>query len=281
MMEKKTRLSDHIWVILLSILAVAYLYPIFMILINSLKEERAIGTSDIFNLPTSETFAGFTNYINTLGAQGFARSLGYSVLITITSEIAILVCCSMCAWYITRVKNKFTSALYYLFVFSMVVPFQMVMFTLSQTADSLDLNKPWNIWIIYLGFGAGLAVFMFAGFMKSIPLEIEEASMIDGCNPIQTFFLVVFPILKPTLVSVGILEAMWVWNDYLLPVLVLDIKKYKTIPMLIQYFRGSYGKVEMGPMMASIMMTIIPIIIVYLLGQKQIIKGVAAGAVKG
>jgi raffinose/stachyose/melibiose transport system permease protein len=280
-MEKKTRLSDHIWVILLSILAVAYLYPIFMILINSLKEERAIGTSDIFNLPTSETFAGFTNYINVLGAQGFARSLGYSVLITITSVIAILVCCSMCAWYITRVKNKFTSALYYLFVFSMVVPFQMVMFTLSQTADSLDLNKPWNIWIIYLGFGAGLAVFMFAGFMKSIPLEIEEASMIDGCNPIQTFFLVVFPILKPTLVSVGILEAMWVWNDYLLPVLVLDIKKYKTIPMLIQYFRGSYGKVEMGPMMASIMMTIIPIIIVYLLGQKQIIKGVAAGAVKG
>jgi raffinose/stachyose/melibiose transport system permease protein len=281
MMEKKTRLSDHIWVILLSILAVAYLYPIFMILINSLKEERAIGTSDIFNLPTSETFAGFTNYINALGAQGFARSLGYSVLITLTSVAAILVCCSMCAWYITRVKNKFTSALYYLFVFSMVVPFQMVMFTLSQTADSLDLNKPWNIWIIYLGFGAGLAVFMFAGFMKSIPLEIEEASMIDGCNPIQTFFLVVFPILKPTLVSVGILEAMWVWNDYLLPVLVLDIKKYKTIPMLIQYFRGSYGKVEMGPMMASIMMTIIPIIIVYLLGQKQIIKGVAAGAVKG
>lgn len=281
MMEKKTRLSDHIWVILLSILAVAYLYPIFMILINSLKEERAIGTSDIFNLPTSETFAGFTNYIHALGAQGFARSLGYSVLITITSVIAILVCCSMCAWYITRVKNKFTSALYYLFVFSMVVPFQMVMFTLSQTADSLDLNKPWNIWIIYLGFGAGLAVFMFAGFMKSIPLEIEEASMIDGCNPIQTFFLVVFPILKPTLVSVGILEAMWVWNDYLLPLLVLDIKKYKTIPMLIQYFRGSYGKVEMGPMMASIMMTIIPIIIVYLLGQKQIIKGVAAGAVKG
>ena len=280
-MEKKTRLSDHIWVILLSVLAVAYLYPIFMILINSLKEERAIGTSDIFNLTTSETFAGFTNYINALGAQGFARSLGYSVLITITSVIAILVCCSMCAWYITRVKNKFTSALYYLFVFSMVVPFQMVMFTLSQTADSLDLNKPWNIWIIYLGFGAGLAVFMFAGFMKSIPLEIEEASMIDGCNPIQTFFLVVFPILKPTLVSVGILEAMWVWNDYLLPVLVLDIKKYKTIPMLIQYFRGSYGKVEMGPMMASIMMTIIPIIIVYLLGQKQIIKGVAAGAVKG
>jgi raffinose/stachyose/melibiose transport system permease protein len=187
----------------------------------------------------------------------------------------------MCAWYITRVHSKIAQALYYLFVFSMVVPFQMVMYTLSSTADSLGLNTPWDIWIIYLGFGAGLAVFMFAGFMKSIPLEIEEAAMIDGCNPIQTYFLVVFPILKPTLVSVGILEAMWVWNDYLLPTLVLDIKSYRTIPMLIQYFRGSYGKVEMGPMMASIMLTIIPIIIVYLLGQKHIIKGVAAGAVKG
>ena len=224
-MEKKNKITDHIWVVLLSILAIAYLYPIFMILINSLKEERAIGTSNIFQLPNAESFAGLTNYISALGAQGFAKSLGFSILITITSVAAILIFCSMCAWYITRVKNKFTSALYYLFVFSMVVPFQMVMFTLSQTADSLDLNKPWNIWIVYLGFGAGLAVFMFAGFMKSVPLEIEEASMIDGCSPIQTFFLVVFPILKPTLVSVGILEAMWVWNDYLLPVLVLDIKK--------------------------------------------------------
>ena len=218
---------------------------------------------------------------NAIASKGFLQSLGYSLLITITSVAAILICCSMCAWYITRVKGKLSKILYYLFVFSMVVPFQMVMFTLSQTADSLSLNKPWNIWIIYLGFGAGLAVFMFAGFMKSIPLEVEEASMIDGCNPLQTFFLIVLPMLKPTLVSVGILEAMWVWNDYLLPTLVLDIKNYKTIPMLIQYFRGSYGKVEMGPMMASIMLTVIPIVIVYLLGQKHIIKGVAAGAVKG
>lgn len=281
MINKKNKIADSIWVVLLSILAVAYLYPIFMILINSLKKERAIGTDTIFKLPTSETFAGLDNFVNALDSKGFARSLGFSVLITVTAVVAILVCCSMCAWYITRVQTKFAKSLYYLFVFSMVVPFQMVMFTLSQTADKLNLNKPWNIWVIYLGFGAGLAVFMFAGFMKSIPIEIEEASMIDGCNPIQTFFLVVFPILKPTLVSVGILEAMWVWNDYLLPVLVLDLKNYKTIPMLIQYFRGSYGKVEMGPMMASIMMTIIPIVIVYLLGQKQIIKGVAAGAVKG
>ena len=280
-MKKRTGILDKIWIVLLTVLSLLYIYPIVMILFNSLKTETAISTSTAFKLPTSETFAGLTNYINAVMSQGFLKSLGFSLLITVTSVAAILIFCSMCAWYITRVKNKFSQALYYLFVFSMVVPFQMVMFTLSQTADSLSLNKPWNIWIIYLGFGAGLAVFMFAGFMKSIPLEVEEASMIDGCNPLQTFFLVVLPILKPTLVSVGILEAMWVWNDYLLPTLVLDIKKYRTIPMLIQYFRGSYGRVEMGLMMASIMLTVIPIIIVYIAGQKHIIKGVAAGAVKG
>jgi raffinose/stachyose/melibiose transport system permease protein len=187
----------------------------------------------------------------------------------------------MVAWYIVRVDDLFSKIVYYLCVFSMIIPFQMVMFTLSSTADKLGFNTPWTIPIVYLGFGAGLAVFMFAGFMKSIPLEVEEASMIDGCNPLQTFFMIVMPMLKPTMVSVGILEAMWVWNDYLLPTLVLDIKKYRTIPMLIQYFRGSYGRVEMGPMMACIMLTIIPIVIIYLLGQKHIIKGVAAGAVKG
>ena len=268
-------------IVFLSILALLYVYPIVMILFNSVKRETAITTSGAFTLPTADTFAGLANYANAIASKGFLQSLGYSLLITITSVAAILICCSMCAWYITRVKGVISQGLYFLFVFSMVVPFQMVMFTLSQTADRLKLNTPWNIWVIYLGFGAGLAVFMFAGFMKSIPLEIEEAAMIDGCNPIQTFFLIVLPILKPTMVSVGILEAMWVWNDYLLPTLVLDIKSYKTIPMLIQYFRGSYGKVEMGPMMASIMLTVIPIVIVYLVGQKHIIKGVAAGAVKG
>ena len=280
-MRKKKQIQDTVMVVFLSILALLYVYPIVMILFNSVKRETAITTSGAFTLPTADTFAGLANYANAIASKGFLQSLGYSLLITITSVAAILICCSMCAWYITRVKGKLSKILYYLFVFSMVVPFQMVMFTLSQTADSLSLNKPWNIWIIYLGFGAGLAVFMFAGFMKSIPLEVEEASMIDGCNPLQTFFLIVLPMLKPTLVSVGILEAMWVWNDYLLPTLVLDIKNYKTIPMLIQYFRGSYGKVEMGPMMASIMLTVIPIVVVYLLGQKHIIKGVAAGAVKG
>ena len=252
-----------------------------MILTNSLKKESAISTGTVFQLPTSATFARLENYVDAIASKGFLSSLFYSLFITITSVAAILIFCSMCAWYITRVKSLLSRLLYFLFAFSMVVPFQMVMFTLSQTADKLNLNTPWTIWVIYLGFGAGLAVFMFCGFVKSIPIEIEEAALIDGCGPVQTFFKIDMHMLGSTLVSVGILEAMWVWNDYLLPTLVLDIKKYKTIPMLIQYFRGSYGKVEMGPMMASIMLTIIPIIVVYLAGQKYIIKGVAAGAVKG
>lgn len=281
MKKAKEKKSNAIWSVILGILSILYMYPIVMILFNSLKTERAISTNTAFKLPTAETFAGLENYANAINAQGFLKSLGYSLFITITSVAAILLFCAMCSWYITRVKTKISNGIYLLFAFSMVVPFQMVMFTLSQTADMLNLNTPWNIWIIYLGFGAGLAVFMFAGFMKSIPLEVEEASMIDGCNPLQTFFMIVMPMLKPTMVSVGILEAMWVWNDYLLPTLVLDIKKYRTIPMLIQYFRGSYGRVEMGPMMACIMLTVIPIVIIYLAGQKHIIKGVAAGAVKG
>ena len=280
-MSKTKKMSNRIWSGILTILALLYVYPVVMIFYNSMKQETAITTDGAFQLPTAQTFAGLANYVNAIESKGFLQSLWYSLVITITSVAAILICCSMCAWFITRVKNKIAQALYFLFVFSMVVPFQMVMFTLSQTADGLKLNTPYNIWIIYLGFGAGLAVFMFAGFMKSVPLEVEEASMIDGCNPIQTFFRIVLPMLRPTLVSVGILEAMWVWNDYLLPTLVLDIKKYKTIPMLIQYFKGSYGRVEMGPMMACIMLTVIPIVIVYLAGQKHIIKGVAAGAVKG
>ena len=279
--SKRKKVADVIITVILVILALSFLYPIVMVLINSLKVERAISTDRIFELPTAETFAGIENYINAVESKGFFKSLGYSFFITISSVGAICVCCSMCAWFITRVKSVFSNVLYYLFVFSMVVPFQTLMYTLSKTADTLKLNTPWNIWIIYLGFGAGLAVFMFAGFMKSIPLEVEEAAMIDGCSPIKTFFAIDLPMLKPTLISVAILEAMWVWNDYLLPTLVLDIKKYRTVPMLIQYFKGSYGRVEMGPMMACMMLTIIPIVIVYLLGQKHIIKGVAAGAVKG
>ena len=281
-MEKKRTLRDNILSVILGILCIAWVYPIFMILFNSLKKETSISTGTAFQIPNSESFTGLANYVNALTSKGFLSALWYSLVITISSVVLILICCSMCAWFITRVNSRFSKALYYLFVFSMVVPFQMLMFTLSATADRLHLSSPYTICIIYLGFGAGLAVFMFCGFMKSIPITIEEAAMIDGCNPIQTFFLVVLPILKPTLISVGILETMWLWNDYLLPYLVLDrTKGYMTIPILIQYFRGSFGKVEMGPMMASIMMNIIPIIIVYLLCQKHIIKGVAAGAVKG
>ena len=281
-MEKKRTLKDSILTVVLGILSLAWIYPIFMILFNSLKKETSISTGTAFQIPNSGSFAGLENYINALTSKGFLSAFWYSLVITISSVVLILICCSMCAWFITRVKSWYSKALYYMFVFSMVVPFQMLMFTLSSTADRLHLSSPYTICIIYLGFGAGLAVFMFCGFMKSIPITIEEAAMIDGCNPLQTFFRVVLPILKPTLISVGILETMWLWNDYLLPYLVLDrTKGYMTIPILIQYFRGSFGKVEMGPMMASIMMNIIPIIIVYLLCQKHIIKGVAAGAVKG
>ena len=280
-MKKKTHLSNILLTVLLTILGIIWVYPVIMILFNSLKLESAISTSTAFDLPTVETFAGLQNYLDAINSKGFIAAFLTSVLITVTSVFAILLFCSMCAWYITRVQNFFTKLVYFLFVFSMVVPFQMLMFTLAATSDQLKLNTPWNIWVIYLGFGAGLAVFMFAGFMKSIPLEIEEAAMIDGCNPLRTFFLIVFPVLKPTLISVGILETMWVWNDYLLPYLVLDRKQFTTIPILIQYFKGSFGRVEMGPMMACIMLTVLPIIIVYLLCQKHIIKGVVTGAVKG
>ncbi len=280
-MEKKNRVADGLMTAVLAVFSLAWIYPVIMILFNSLKKETAISTSTVFQLPNSATFAGLENYVNAVGSKGFVDAFLTSLLITVTSVAAILLFCSMCAWYITRVENILTKAVYYLFVFSMVVPFQMLMFTLAATSDQLKLNTPWNIWVIYLGFGAGLAVFMFAGFMKSIPLEIEEAAMIDGCNPFQTYFRIVLPVLKPTLISVGILETMWVWNDYLLPYLVLDRKKYTTVPILIQYFKGSYGRVEMGPMMACIMLTVLPIIIVYLFCQKHIIKGVVAGAVKG
>ena len=265
-----------------AVLAVAYLYPILLVLINSFKTNAAINLNT-FALPNSETFMGWQNYIKgmTFGNYPFYRSVEYSVVITILSVALILVCTSMAAWYISRVGSVFSKIVYMLCVFSMIVPFQMVMFTLSKTADTLKLNMPWTIPVIYLGFGAGLAVFMFSGFVKSIPLEIEEAAAIDGCGPVRTFFSVVLPMLKPTLVSVGVLEIMWVWNDYLLPYLVLDRTQYMTIPIHIQYLKGSYGTVDMGATMALILLAIIPVVIFYLCCQKYIIKGVAAGAVKG
>lgn len=257
------------------------MYPIVLILINALKKEAAITTAGVFSIPTGETWNGIANFVASVTQMDFLKSFWYSLVISVMSVVLIMLCCSMAAWYIVRVNGALSKIFYYLCVFSMVVPFQMVMFTLAKTADTLHLNNPYNICIIYLGFGAGLAVFMFTGFVKGIPLEIEEAALIDGCSPLQVYFKVLVPILKPTIISTAILELMWVWNDYLLPTLVLDIKKYRTIPMAVQYFRGSYGHVQMGPMMASIMIDIIPIIIVYLVCQKYIIEGVVAGAVKG
>ena len=277
----KDRRINSVLSVVLTIVCILWMYPVFLILMNSLKTERAITTTHAFELPTAETFVGLKNYIYGIAEMDFLSSLWYSFIITISSVALILLCCSMCAWYITRVQGVLSKGMYYLCVFSMIVPFQMVMFTLAKTADTLKLNNPYNICIIYLGFGAGLAVFMFTGFVKSMPIAIEEAAMIDGCNPLQIFFKVVCPILKPTMISTAILETMWVWNDYLLPTLVLDIKQYRTIPMAIQYFRGSYGKVEMAPMMACIMITVIPVIVLYLACQKYIIDGVVAGAVKG
>ena len=279
---QKERRSHTVLTVVFAIIAVAYLYPIFIVLVNSLKTNAAINL-DTFAFPTSNTFMGLQNYIKgmTFGNYPFYKSVEYSLMITLLSAALILICTSMAAWYISRVDSLVCRIVYYLCVFSMVVPFQMVMFTLAKTADTLKLNRPWTIPIIYLGFGAGLAIFMFVGFVKSIPLEIEEAAAIDGCGPLRTYFSVVFPMLRPTMISVGILEIMWVWNDYLLPYLVLDSTKYKTIPIHIQYLKGSYGTVDLGATMALIFLSIVPVIIFYLCCQKHIIKGVAAGAVKG
>ena len=274
----------------LAVICVIYVLPVVAVVINSFKLNTFVKT-DTFALPTGNMWAGFENFIKgmTFGNYPFAKSVLYSVVITLLSTALILLCTSMAAWYIARVNSLFCKALYFLCVFSMVVPFQMVMFTLSKTANSVrllgfwgpHLNTPWTIPVIYLGFGAGLAIFMFVGFVKSIPLEIEEAAAIDGCGPLRTYFSVVVPMLKPTMVSVGILEIMWVWNDFLLPYLVLDKNLYRTIPIHIQYLKGSYGTVDLGATMALILLSIVPVIVFYLLCQKHIIKGVAAGAVKG
>ena len=280
MNENKPVKHGALWTVLFAVVSLFSIFPIVLVLINSFKQKAYI-SKNAFSLPAGKAFVGLENYVRGIETTQFFASFGWTLLITVGSVALILVCTSMCAWWIVRVNNWAAKLLYTLFLFNMIVPFQMVMFTLSKTADTLKLNTPFNICVIYLGFGAGLAVFMFTGFMKSVPIAIEEAAMIDGCNPLQIFFKVVFPILKPTMISTAILETMWVWNDYLLPTLVLDIKKYRTIPMAIQYFRGSYGRVEMGPMMACIMITVLPIIVMYLVCQKYIIDGVIAGAVKG
>ena len=279
-----SRASVSLWIktilyIFLIGAAAMFLAPILIVFTNSLKGKFYISDSP-FSLPDSETFSGIENYIGGIEKTGFLSAFGWSLFITVFSVIAIIIFTSMTAWYIVRVKNKFTGFLYYMFVFSMIVPFQMVMFTMTKTVADLKLDSPWGLIIVYLGFGAGLAVFMFSGFIKSVPLEIEEAAMIDGCNPLQTFFYVVFPIMKPTAITVAILDAMWIWNDYLLPYLLIG-NEYKTIPIAVQYLRGGYGSVDMGAMMAMLVLSIIPIVVFYLSCQKYIIKGIVAGAVKG
>ena len=279
---QKEKFGKTLTTVLFTVLSVIYVFPVLMVVINSFKKNTFVKT-DTFGIPTEESYAGFDNFINgmTFGGYAFSKSVLYSIIITILGTILILLFTSMAAWYISRVDSLACRIVYYGCVFSMVVPFQMVMFTLSKTADTLKLNTPWTIPVIYLGFGAGLAVFMFVGFVKGIPLDIEEAAAIDGCNPFRTYFSVVLPMMKPTMISVAILEIMWIWNDYLLPYLVLDRTKYKTIPIHIQYLKGSYGTVDLGATMALILLSIIPVIIFYLTCQKHIIKGVAAGAVKG
>lgn len=278
-MESRSKAANRAIFISMIILSVVFLAPIFIVLMNSFKGQFFISDAP-FVLPTAQTYVGGKNYVNGIEKTGFISAFGYSLFITVFSVMAITLCTSMTAWFIVRVKNRLTSGLYYLFTFSMIVPFQMVMFTMSKTANVLGLDNPVGIIIIYLGFGAGLSVFMFSGFVKSIPLEIEEAAMIDGCNPIQTFFLIVFPILKPTAITVSILNTMWIWNDYLLPYLVIG-NKYRTIPIAVQYLQGGYGSKDMGALMAMLVLAIIPIVVFYLSAQKYIIKGVVSGAVKG
>ena len=279
-MKEKSTISQKMGTTFLSFLCIFWIMPVFVVLWNSFKNKNSINLMP-FELPNAETFVGAGNYLAAIDKYGLLQSVGWTVFITVGSVAAILLFCSMCGWFITRVKTWWTKLIYVLCLFSMVVPFQMVMYTLSLVANMLHLTNPWGIIIVYLGFGAGLAIFMFTGFVRSIPIEIEEAAMIDGCTPLQTFFKIVVPIMKPTYISVGILQTMWIWNDFLLPYLVLDLNKYKTISIVIQYMKGSYGSVDMGAIMAALILALIPVVIFYLSCQKYIIKGVAAGAVKG
>ena len=278
-MNNREKISDTVKVIFLTVLAALFLAPILIVLMNSFKGQFFISDQP-FQLPNSETWAGLKNYINGMVKIGFLKAFYYSFIITVPSVLILVLFTSMTAWYITRVKGKVSQAIFYIIVASMIVPFQMVMFTMSKMANILSLDNPLGIIIIYWGFGAGLSVFMFAGFVKSIPLEIEESATIDGCNPVQLFFSIVFPVLKPISITVSILNAMWIWNDYLLPYLVIG-NNYRTIPIAVQYLQGGYGSRDMGALMAMLILAIVPIIIFYMLCQKHIIKGVVAGAVKG
>lgn len=278
-MKTNRKTSDVIIFFILLILAIAFLAPIFIVLMNSFKGKFFISDAP-FVFPNKQTFVNLENYTSGIEKTNFLSATGWSLFITVFSVGFIVLLTAMTAWYITRVKSKFSNLLYYLFVFSMIVPFQMVMFTMTKVANVLSLDNPVGIVVIYVGFGAGLSVFMFCGFVKSVPIEIEEAAMMDGCNPVRTYFFVVLPILKPISVTVAILNVMWIWNDYLLPYLVIG-SDYKTIPIAIQYLKGGYGSIDMGAMMAMLVLAIIPIVVFYLVCQKHIIEGVTSGAVKG
>lgn len=279
-LSKQKTCSNTIAFAFLCLLSAIFLVPILLILLNSFKSRFYISSSP-FAMPNSETFVGFENYLNGLSSSGFFISFIRSVWVLIASVLVIIVCTSMASWFIVRVKNKFTKAIYFLFAFSMIVPFQMVMYTMTFIVNRISFDNVFGIVFVYLGFGAGLSVFMFTGFVKAVPLEIEEAAEIDGCNPLQTFFLVVFPILKPTIITVSILNSMWVWNDYLLPYLILGTD-HKTVPVAIQIaMQGAYGSTDYGGFMAMLVLAIIPIVIFYIASQKYIIKGVISGAVKG
>ena len=278
--QKRRRAADAALTAVFSLISLAYVFPLAMVLMNSFKRKAYISRAP-FALPSGGMFVGLDNYRNGIRLTDFWASMLWSLVITVLSVALILLCTSMCAWYISRVRNRVTHSVYLLCIFSMVVPFQMVMFTLSKVANVLGLNTPWTIPVIYLGFGAGLAVFLFTGYMKACPIAIEESATIDGCSPLRTFFSIVLPILQPSLISTGILQAMWIWNDYLLPYLVLDLKRFKTIPIAVQYLRGGYGSVNMGAMMGMLVLAIAPILVLYFLCQKYIVSGVMAGAVKG
>ncbi|MEE0840751.1 MAG: carbohydrate ABC transporter permease [Acutalibacteraceae bacterium] len=278
-MEKKNKITQVIIFAVLLVFSAVFLFPVAIVLMNSFKTKFNISNAP-FVLPNSDTFAGFENYTEGISATDFPMAFFWSLFVTVLSVGAILLFTSMTAWYIVRSKDKISKVFYYLLLFSMIVPFQMVMFTMSKMANILGLDNPLGLVVVYLGFGAGLSVFMFCGFIKSVPLGIEEAATIDGCNPIQTFFLVVLPLLKPTAITIAILDTMWIWNDYLLPYLTVG-HDYKTIPIAVQYLKGGYGSVDMGAMMAMLVLSIIPVVLFYLFCQKYIIKGVAAGAIKG
>ena len=269
-----------LWTLFFTLVSLLWIFPIVLVVINSFKNKAYI-SRDAFSIPTGRAFVGFQNYTRGVDRTNLLASFGWTVVVTVGSVLLILLCTSMCAWWIVRVNNHFAKFLYVLFLFNMVVPFQMVMFTLSKMADLTGLNTPWGLWIIYLGFGAGLAVFIFTGVVKGIPQELEESAMMDGASVPRIFFQIVVPIMKPSIVSVAILEAMWIWNDFLLPYLTLDMRRYKTMSIAIQYLKGGYGSVDMGAMMGCLVLAIIPIVVFYLICQKYIIKGVLAGAVKG